>query len=339
MKTSPYRHYWPITGWREASPQEHGMDLSVLAKLDTYVAAVPPRIRAILVVRHGYLVFERYYLGNTKSNYQMIRSVTKSVTSALVGIALQQGYIRSLDQTLSDFFPQYFTARTDLCKKEITLRHLLTLTHGFLPDHVVERMYPQKPASYLETALEEAMMLAPPGQLFAYSSIGVELLSILLAQLTHMSLINFAKEHLFEPLGISTDERAGFVWETDNQGYYHGSGGLHLLPRDMAKFGFLYLNNGYWEGKQLIPADYVKSSTQPQSTGGSPECARYGYLWWVTEQQGHRAFFAAGRGGQYIYVIPDLDIVITISSTVGEGPGMHHKDYILPLFILPAISR
>ena len=339
MENALQRDYWPTTDWQEASPQEHGMDPSVLAKLDTYVAAVPPLIRAILVVRHGYLVFEKYYHGNTKSNYQMLRSATKSVTSALVGIALQQGYIRSLDQTLPDFFPHYFTAQTNPCKKEITLRHLLTLTHGFLPDHVVERTYPQKPASYLETALVEAMMLAPPGQLFAYSSIGVELLSILLSQLTHMNLIDFAKEHLFGPLGIATDEQAGFLWETDNQGYYHGSGGLHLLPRDMAKFGYLYLNNGYWEGQQIIPAYYVKSSTQPQSAGGIPEFARYGYLWWVTEQQGHRAFFAAGRGGQYIYVIPDLDIVITISSTVGDGPGIHHKDYILPLFILPAILR
>src|SRR6266852_2306328 len=133
MEISLQRNYWPITGWQEASPQEHGMDLSVLAKLDTYVAAVPPRIHAILVARHGYLVFEKYYHGNTKSNYQMIRSVTKSVTSALIGIALQEGYIQNLDQTLPDFFPKYFTAQTDSRKKEITLRHLLTLTHGFLP--------------------------------------------------------------------------------------------------------------------------------------------------------------------------------------------------------------
>lgn len=318
-------------------PEQQGLDSGVLARVDEYVKTIPPGIQAVLVVRHGYLVFERYYQNQTRNDYQMIRSATKSVISALIGIALHEGYIQSLDQTLPEFFPEHFFVDTDPCKREITLRNLLTLTAGFVPDQVAERIYGPPPEDWVKAALE-AITFSQRGQLFAYSSIGVMLLGILLARKSRMNLLDFARQHLFEPLGIVMDEQAGFVWEQDHQGYYYGSGGLYLLPRDMAKFGYLYLNNGYWDGQQIVPAEYVRASTQPQSAGGFPEAAKYGYLWWVTEQQGHRAFFAAGKGGQYIYVIPDLDLVVTISSTVGEVTGVHHKDYILPLFVLAAIK-
>lgn len=338
MQTQVQRDYWPTIGWKQSPPLEQGVDPEKLSAVERYGETSNPNIHAILVVRHGYIVFEKYYHGYHKRDYQYIASMTKSITSALIGIALRDGYITCLDQKLAEFFPKYVASQEDPRKKEISIRDLLTMSSGFKWDEIEDESYlSQWLTSYdwIEFAFEQPMS-HEPGQVFIYNSLGTHLLSVLLSKLTRMSILEFAREELFRPLGIPSNEKEGFFWEIDPQGYYTGGHGVKLTPRDMAKLGYLYLNDGRWGNRQIIPADYVKLSTQQQSEGGSPENANYGYLWWVTKQQGYSAFFAGGYGGQFIYVIPELDIVIVISSTLGEAPGNHHK-YIVPRFVIQAI--
>jgi CubicO group peptidase (beta-lactamase class C family) len=170
-----------------------------------------------------------------------------------------------------------------------------------------------------------------PGSRFAYSSASSHLLSAIIADATGQPTLRYAQAKLFAPLGIASDdpfepvfaprnqvayEGAGFAWPTDPQGYHLGYGFLKLTARDLAKLGYLYLKGGTWEGRQVVPAAYVRAATQTQvPTGGTfGPLTGYGYQWWTTTEQGHQAFAAVGLGGQLIEVIPDLDLVVVMTS-------------------------
>lgn len=337
---APYlrREYWPTTDWRESSPQEQGMNPAFVPALEAYIQETRPYLNTILIIRHGYLVFERYYKDYTWQSYQMIHSMTKSFVSALVGIALNEGYLRSLDQTWAEFMPEYFTSEAAQCKKPITIRHLLKMTSGLNPDFLA---YPGRRGDTSEDWIQFAVekpILARPGQLFMYSSLGSHLLSIILAKATGMSTLEFARRSLFTPLGIASDEQAGFSWDTDPRGYHIGGAGLCLQARDAAKLGYLYVNNGLWDGKQIVPSGYVHESTQEHTRGGHPEGTGYGYHWWIAEQEGYHSFYAAGFGGQYIHVFPELDTIIVILSPDEPALGMYHRQLIPSVFVIPAIQ-
>jgi|SRR5581483_7355797 len=338
-KTQPIaRDYWPTTDWRESTPEEQGMDPTILTGLDTYIAQTRPYLNTLLIIRHGYIVFERYYKEYHQQSYQLLNSMTKSFISALIGIALREGYIRNLDQRWEEFTPEYFTDETDARKRQITLRQLLKMTSGLNPDFLAyPARHADKDADWVRFAIEKAI-LPRPDQLFMYSSLGSHLLSVILTKATGLSTLEFARRYLFAPLGIAWDEQADFSWHTDPHGYYVGGAGLWLRARDAAKLGHLYANNGQWDGVQIIPAEYVQESTQEHSRGGSPEGTGYGYHWWVVEQEGYRSFYAAGFGGQYIHVFPDLDTVIVMLAPDEPAPGVYHRQFIPSIFVIPAIK-
>ena len=191
-----------------------------------------------------------------------------------------------------------------------------------------------------------------PGTQFAYSSSGCHLLSAIVANAVGQSTFGYARAKLFNPLGIRTDgafqpilsdtidpavlaryDRSSVAWPVDPQGYSYGGAFLKLPARDLAKFGYLYLNGGRWDGKQIIPADYVAAATS--ADGSSPNLmAGYGWLWWVGEEAGHHTFRAQGYGGQYIYVVPDLDLVTVVTSDPEAGL---FPSTLFPATILPAI--
>lgn len=335
------RNYWPTVTWHEAAPQEQGMDAGILRRLNPYLAEIQtrPSLNTVLIIRHGHIVFERYANGYDQHHYQLLHSMTKSVISTLVGVALQQGYLHDLDQKWEEFLPEYFTAQTDPRKKLMTLRHFLTMTSGLNPDVLA---YPgrlgDQSTDWVRFAIEKPI-LAHPDQLFMYCSLGSHLLSVILTKATGMSTLEFARKALFAPLGIASDEQAGFLWETDPQGYAIGGAELRLKARDVAKIGYLYLNQGQWDGVQIIPVDYVDEATREHTRGGSPESTSYGYHWWVTEEEGVRSFFAAGFGGQYMQVFPDLDTVIVIFAPDAFAVGEYHRKFISSLFVLPAIGE
>ena len=338
MSAHIQRDYWPTARWCESSPEEQGMDPTRLFGLDTYIKETRPYLNTLLIVRHGHIVFERYYKDYNLSSYQLLHSVTKSVVSTLIGIALKEGYLKNLDQKWEELLSEYFTPKTDPQKRHITIRHLLKMTSGLNPDFLA---YPGRFGDTSEDWARYAIempILAHPDQLFMYSSLGSHLLSVMLTKATGMNTLDFAKRYLFTPLGIDTDEQAGFSWKTDPLGYPIGGTWLHLKARDAAKFGYLYANNGMWDGKQIISAEYVHDSTREHTRGGHPEGTGYGYHWWVTEVAGHHSFYAAGYGGQYIHVFPDLDTIIVLFAPDEPAVGVYHRQFIPTLFVIPAIK-
>jgi CubicO group peptidase (beta-lactamase class C family) len=316
------------------------MDPAVLDELDTKVPDRYPQVRSLLVVRHGYLVYERYWHGLDASDGHNSHSVTKSVTSALVGIALADHKLKSLDQTVGELLAAHLPPNADPRLRRVTLEQLLTMTSGLASDAKPggrdELLWNRMLASrdWVRHILGRRLVSQPGGE-FAYSSAGSHLLSAMVADATGQSTLAYARAKLFGPLGIATDnaleqairrwpptpaeqqayDQAPVAWPTDPQGYHLGFAWLKLPARDLAKFGYLYLNGGRWDDRQVVPADYVAASVQPRSRLPSSRPGDgYGYQWWTISVDAHPSFVAVGAGGQFIQVIPDLDLVVVITS-------------------------
>ncbi len=326
------REYWPTHGWWISSPKAQGMDSALLQRAGNHIRAQLPNVLSLLVTRHGSLVFEQYYHGHTQATRFGILSATKSVISALVGVALQNQLLPDLERTMLSFFPALDTATVDPRKRAITLAHLLTMTAGFgWNDDDAMWLWPRD-TNWVTASLERPMQ-DDPGATFKYSNEVSHILSAIVTQATHMSAEAYAAQQLFAPLGI-----ASAIWEADPQGISLGGWGLFLTARDMAKFGYLYLNQGSWDGTQIVPAQYVEASTQAHSAGGYPEDGAYGYHWWITTMGGYHTYFAAGYGGQYIWVIPVLDVVAVTTARYDLPPEetQEHR-CLLTDFIVPAV--
>jgi len=333
---------WPTTNWKTDPPEAKGMDPTILAKIDRYAADAFPTLLSVLIVRHGSLVFEHYYQGCRAQDSANVKSVTKSIVSALAGIALREHSLTSLDQRLMEFFPQDFPAGGDPRKREITLRHLLTLRSGLL---WMESSVESLPALFASDNWVRHGLSLPlvytPGEVFAYSTLDAHLLSAVLTQVTGISTLAFANRSLFDPLGSKAT-----TWASDPQGYSIGGSELSLTPRAMAKVGYLFLRRGRWEDTQLIPEEYVEDSSRTQVTPGSSVVVSdtYGYLWWVSTVGPYASFYAIGYGGQTIYVIPALDVVLVTTARwdvppdLGAGPRTFLLAHDLAeQFVLPAV--
>jgi CubicO group peptidase (beta-lactamase class C family) len=272
-------------------------------------------IRAVVALRGHRTVVEYYRDGTGPVDLLPAASVTKSVMSTLIGVALGQGAFSSLDQQLGDFLPEALEPGIDGRVREITVRHILTMMSGFDPD----KDPTSTPASSMlwRWSLHRPM-LDEPGRQFRYDNQASHLLSVLLSRATKQDASRFAQEHLFGPLGITK-----YVWPVDAEGHLLGAFGLLLTARDMAKIGSLYLRGGQWNGKQLVPRSYVGEATQAHNRAGPPvSAADYGYLWWITRPSGEpAAYFAAGSGGQLIYVVPTLDLVVAVAGSASGAGG------------------
>jgi hypothetical protein len=269
----------------------------------------------------------------------MILSITKSITSAVVGMAIEDGFIDSVDQPALSFFPDRQIAHRDARKEAMTIEHLLTMTSGLdceQDEYVVGEMVASD--DWVQYVLD-LPMVADPGESFAYCTVNSFLLSAILQKATGMSARSFADERLFAPLGIQ-----GVVWPSSPGGVSRGGTGMGMLPRDMAKIGQLYLQRGMWEGTQVVPAAWVESSVQEHVAESVHD--GYGYQWWVEKPSLFArlglarfvpAYDARGYGGQFIFVIPSLDMVVVICG------WMKGRDQIIPIkllqsAILPAAS-
>jgi CubicO group peptidase (beta-lactamase class C family) len=319
----PSRDYWPTDGWRESTPEAQGLDSAKLAAAQAYLAENVPHIDSLLVVRGGYLVYE--YDAAGVAALRNIKSVTKSLTSALVGIAIQAGDLESIDERLGFLLPEVFATIRDRGKREITVRDLLTMRSGLeWAEYGASAVQMTASPDWGRFVLERPLIHVP-GTQFNYSTGDTQLLSAILHKLTGLSLLDYADLYLFGPLGI-TQRR----WPTDPQGITIGGAELALTPRDMAKFGYLALNGGTWDGDQIIPAAWVRDSGQ-YHTLFAPESAEdcttlgYGYLWWLRPQGPHESLIAVGYGGQFVYVIPDWDMVVVMTGRIGAAPP-HFRD-------------
>ena len=314
---SPSREvYYPGTDWRTSTPEAQGLDSSALAAMFDEIQARKIEAHSVLVIRHGYLVLEAYADPFNRTERHALNSATKSFASALVGIALRQGYIKNLDQKMVDFFPDRTIANLDDAKRSITLEHLLTMTSGVSIDNLgrIFRTYFES-QDWTEFYLNRPLM-SPPGSQFYYDNGGVNLLTTILQKASGQPVSDFATRYLFDPIGIS-----GFTWSVDRQGSNMGYRGLALTPLDMARLGYLYLHGGVWGGQNIVPADYVQASFTNHLIGRMTHGvdlsgdSGYGYLWWGLPFGG---WAASGGRGQVIMVLPKQDIVIVFSGDIDE---------------------
>jgi CubicO group peptidase (beta-lactamase class C family) len=272
-------------------------------------------MRSFLVARNGVLMAEEYFNGTGPGDVHDVRSVTKSVTSALIGIAIEQGFIESVDETLADYLVGPVVDDIDAAKGAIQIRHLLSMTAGFEWHQMGDGPDFSRWVSaddQIQFVLDRPLVNAP-GTRFTYSDGVAHLLSVILAEATGMKARDFAQQYLFTPLGIG--ER---TWLERNRGYNSGGVGLRLTPLDMLAFGTLFLNRGVHNDRQVVPTDWVRESRWPHvftvaERDAVPFSAAYGYLWWTGAGANHPFYFANGYGGQFIVVVPAVQMVVVTS--------------------------
>jgi len=316
--------YWPTEAWRVAAPEEQGMDAALLGQMLEAIGEQNLRIDSVLVVRNGYIVAEKYYPPYDQETMHGIYSVTKSVVSALIGIAIQEGYVKGVDDAVLDFYPERTFENDDALKRSITLEHLLTMSSGLEWDWDDMVSSPD----WVGYTLDQPMV-SEPGTEFFYSSGNAHVLSAIIQEASGLNTHEFAQLYLFDPLGISNVR-----WKTDLEGIPKGGWGMAMTPRDMAKLGYLYLNGGEWDGRQIIPAEWIKASTErhiqvPEPL--EPWDLYMGYLWWLHEDG---PYAAHGTKGQFIYVIPESDLVVVFTGNITDAkfaqPQLLIRDYIIP---------
>jgi len=310
---------WPIS-----APEDQGIDSRILSNAFDFAEGLG-FMYSLLVVKNGKLIGEQYFNGADRYYADHTCSTGKTYTSALVGIALRENYLTSLDQKMMDFFPEYAKADLDPRKYEITIRHLLQMRAGYAFEESGDYVDPWfQSADMMEYAIK-VPLAADIDQTFAYSSHSSHILSGILTKATGMSTYEFAQQYLFDPLDITVKR-----WDQDSLGYYFGFGYLWFSPRDMARFGQLYLDKGFLDGQQIIPAEWIEESTQEYSADASWfkkhfEDIGYGYQWWLAQAGGYDVHFALGHGGQIIANIPELDMVIVTTAhweVCGEVSGV-----------------
>jgi CubicO group peptidase (beta-lactamase class C family) len=322
--------------WPEGSLEELGFDTTLGDRL---VEALPnfPAVTGVVIIRHGQVAFEHYLDPDNAETLVNIRSVTKSLTSTLVGIALHRGELESIDLTLGELIPDRIPADADPAVADITLRSFLTMTSGLWWDGHEDWGMLLASEHWTETTLSQPIV-ADQGEQFIYNTGGSHLIGVVVAEVVGRPLEDYAREHLFTPLGILDGD-----WMRSPQDEVNGGAGLELTPRDAAKLGQLLLQRGQWDEIQVFGEDYAIAATTQQSdgesvTGGSIGVA-YGFQWWVTNDTGYEAFFALGFGGQYVYVVPDLDLVVVVAARFedGEQPILTSHRPIPEQIVIPAI--
>jgi len=321
----------------------------MLATLNSRITSgLHGEIRSLLVVRHGMLVMEEYYRGSSRYASHQVYSVTKSVTSALIGIAVEQHLIPSLQTNVFSYFPEHADlAHTNPQKQSMTIEHLLTMTSGLEWDELsvsyndsrnpITRMMGSP--DWIRFVLAQPMV-STPGAQFKYNSGCSVLLGEILKRSAGKSVSEYARERLFNPLGIYQWE-----WEPGSSNITNTGWGLHLRPRDMARIGLIFLDNGAWHGQPIVSASWVQTSTS--RTIGTSGNFGYGYQWWMMPLQGSASVepkpdgikVAWGWGDQFIFVVPSLDLVVV--STANNKTGSYHDEAIrfVPEYVIKAVIR
>lgn len=341
---------WPTTSWPSGAPRSLGLDPNVLAALDGDITGGKyGYVDSMLIIRHGKIAYERTYKHNYESIYSQeariqgglnahdtpgpynyfhswwhpfyrrgdlhtMQSVTKTVTSVVIGIATSRREFPSLDTPVLKFFDAKI-ANVDDPKRRMTVRHVLTMTTGLDWNENLPYSDPNNAASAMEASFDwvqfaiDRPMVQEPGVSFQYSSGATQLLSHIFTSATGKDIEEYAAEHLFAPLGITR-----YFWKRSPTGLADTEGGLFLAPHDLAKIAYLYLKNGVWEDKAILLPDWVKASITPSVTT-SDTGVKYGYKWWLYPygQDSRLAFGAAGFGGQHAIVMPELDLVVVFT--------------------------
>ena len=318
----PAPEYWPTNDWRTSSPEEQGFDSMKLAEGLQDIQAREINIDSLLIIRNGYVVLDAHFYPYDGTFPHDLASVTKSVMTTLIAIAADQGKL-NLDAPVVSFFPDRTIANLDERKDRLTVRHLTRMVGGlktYCDDDQGTIAEMMDNPDWVQAALDRPM-ISEPGTEFCYDSPGMHLLSAILQEATGMTALDFARQNLFEPLGIHE-----VTWEVDQQGYSRGWGDLHLLTEDAAKLGYLWLHRGNWNGKQIVSEVWVLDSVKPHSMFVGDDTA-YGNGWWISLGD----YYASGRGGQKIHVISTRNTVVV--TTGGNFEYDDINEWLQPLLV------
>lgn len=292
--------------WQKDMPDSQGLDGGALPDIHAVYDGFP--LLSAVIVKNGRIVDEYYKEGYDETSLFQINSASKSITGALIGLALDQGYIDSLDSPISEYFPQVLEPGMEAWQN-ITIWNLLTNTSGV---HTTDdaQWNDWRQSEHWVDYIFDLPILSKPGAAFRYSTGNTHLLCAILQKATGMTAYEFGKKNLFDPIGMDSAQCG-----SDPQGITDGGNGFQMNVYDMAKFGQLYLNQGVWEGRQIIPSAWVEESTRVQFNRSSGS-ADYGYQWWVRTfgAHGYDAYFAQGFAGQFIFVVPQLELVVVFTS-------------------------
>ena len=344
-------------GWPVSAPELQGMDPEILKGIARHFEAwTDANVHAVVIARRGTLVCEHYFtgedwawaeplgrIGHDASMKHDIRSITKSVTSLLVGIALDRGWLESLDQTVFSFFPEHADLRTSE-KDGITLQHLLTMSAGFSWSEDLPYSNPKNSERRMIDAPDqhryvlEQPLARPPGATYTYNGGATALLAEIVRRSSGRTLEDVAAAELFEPLGITDVE-----WIRYANGDPMAASGLRLRPRDLAKIGQLVLSGGGWQGRRVVSEEWIAQSITPQINGQS--LFFYGYHWWLGRSLVDRREITwvsgVGWGGQRMYVVPSLDLVVTVLAGLYHNPALQPivGEVVLRRYALPAAMK
>ena len=320
----------PARGWPVSSPEAQGMDSEKLNDMLAETLGKKYHLDSLTIIRNGYMVLDAYFYPFKKDARHIIHSCTKSITSAAFGIAVSRGYIKDLDQPVYQIFPEREIAGLDDVKKAITLKHLLTMTSGLQTDDSyiynwrgLNEMVQED--DWVQFVLDRPMA-EHPGTRFEYSNCVTFLLSAIIQKTTGMNTFEFMQKYLFDPLEISDVK-----WRTSPAGISIGYGAMSMAPHDMAKIGWLYLNNGRWGDQQLVPEKWVTDSTRKHINATLFD--GYGYHWWVTPG---KYYAAVGYNGQFIFVVPDKNMVAVFTSVL-DGVDFFIPEKLLNRYVIPAV--
>jgi CubicO group peptidase (beta-lactamase class C family) len=305
-----------VGGCQVSTPEKQGLDPMLVAEL-YYNAEQLETLYGLLVVKNGYLVAEKYFHGKSVDQLSSRASVTKSIISALVGIALEQGCLSSVDQKMLEFFPELADKIRDPRKRQITIRHLLQMRAGYPWEESSAELFDLMMYRGFRTPnLVEVPLARDPGTGFDYSNLSSHLLGIIVARACDTDLKSYAQEHLFSPLGGEVGD-----WLRGWEGYYLGFAEIQITARDMARFGQLYLDDGQFDGNQIVSAQWVRDSLQTYSedawyyrVGKNWRDSAYGYQWWSIRAGDHRYNLAWGHGGQQIALLDELDLMVVATA-------------------------
>jgi len=294
--------------WEISTPEEQGLHSNVVSTA-LKAAEKISFLHSLLVVRNGYLIAEGYFHGYGKYDARNIHSASKSLMAVLIGIALRENYLSSLEQKLMDFFPEYATPGMDPRKYDITIRHLLTMTCGLGAYEGDNGLMTLRASNPMKAAIEQPL-IETPGEKWRYYNPAPHLLRGIIKKTTGMSSYEFARKYLFNPMQISVD-----YWGQDPQGYYTGE--MYFTPGNMARLGHFCILDGLLDGKQILPTGWMEESVEsynkPTFTAGLNQEA-YGYLWWVGQLSDYDVYAAMGWGGQYIICIPEINMVVVTTA-------------------------
>ncbi len=327
---APVSSHADDTYWELADPNDFGWGEAEHTLIEEAIAQYREKINSVILIRNGKLIYEQYFHHTEPDAAYPVYSVSKSILSALTGIAIREGYLSGTDERIADLMPERFTDRDSSSLSQLTVEHLLTMSGGLRSvDPIINSWY--RSNSWINFVLDQPA-LADAGLRFDYNTGLTHLLSAVLTEASGMSTKELADKYLFGPMAITNYE-----WEKDPEGYYIGGTKLSMTARDMAKFGYLYLHHGNWEGEQLIPKEWIE-----QSLASSHTASDYGYLFWLEELtvssgQMLQTFEANGYGGQHVRIVPALDAVIVVTSNPNISPA--NADDLIDEYMVPALAN